>query len=365
MTLTKAQKQSAIKYILETVFALEADNKIAKALKENDIIGPHDLVALDDSTIETLDYPVGTAHTPTLLSKGNIGLLKAFNAYYSFRDLNNNPISDADWEKITEDEFNQFRCSSDYKRYQLNGPPTPAKSVDPVREFKRGIKRDLTVYTILKDDAAWDAWNRNTMSHARAQDVADVLNPKYRPTSPQEKDLFDEKKKFMYAVFESVLKTDKGKSIVRAHHDTYDAQKVYEELAEYALKSTKASMDGSDLLTYITSASLGTGDWSGTTHAFILHWQDQIRKYHELNPKEKIYSSMQRTMLQNAVEGIPELNAVRIQADHQKVHDGKELSYDQYCSLLLSAAQTYDKKFFKKHPPKSKRHVYEHEFDTI
>ena len=101
----------------------------------------------------------------------------------------------------------------------------------------------------------------------------------------------------MYAVFESVLKTDTGKSIVCVHHDTYDAQKVYEELEAYALQSTKASMDGSDLLTYITTASLGTSDWSGITHAFILHWKDQIWKYHALNPKENIYTQMQHTML--------------------------------------------------------------------
>ena len=56
---------------------------------------------------------------------------------------------------------------------------------------------------------------------------------------------------------------------------------------------------------------------------------------------------------------------MKIHADHQKVKDGTELKYEDYCSLLLSIAQVYDKHFFKKCTPKSKWHVYEHELDSI
>jgi len=86
----------------------------------------------------------------------------------------------------------------------------------------------------------------------------------------------------MYAVFEKMLLTDKGKALVCQNQQTFDAQKIYRELSAYAMQSTKASMDASSLLSYITSTNLGDGKWKGTTHAFILHWQDQVRRYHDL-----------------------------------------------------------------------------------
>ena len=47
-------------------------------------------------------------------------------------------------------------------------------------------------------------------------------------------------------------------------------------------------------------------------------------------------------MLQNAVHPIMELRQAKIQAAQFRTHTGKDLSYDEYCSLLLSAAQQYD-----------------------
>ena len=47
----------------------------------------------------------------------------------------------------------------------------------------------------FKDDAAWDNWNRSTIAQARAQDVADILDPTYIPSTTEEKDLFTKKAK--------------------------------------------------------------------------------------------------------------------------------------------------------------------------
>ena len=84
------------------------------------------------------------------------------------------------------------------------------------------------------------------------------------------------------------------------------------ELKEYALSSTKASIDASSLLTYLTTTRLGDGKWKGTTHAFILHWQDQVKKYHNIAPgSSKIPQDIIRTMLENAVHPFPALSAVK------------------------------------------------------
>jgi hypothetical protein len=157
-------------------------------------------------------------------------------------------------------------------------------------------------------------------------------------------ELFVEKQKFMYAVFEKTLLTDKGKALVRYYGPTFDAQKVYRDLSTYARSSTMASMEASNLLTYITSARLGDGTWKGKAHGFILHWQDQIRQYELILPtSDHLSPSMKRTMLENAVAKVPELRAVKNQAaQHKTQNGGIDLSYEQYCALLASAAQDYD-----------------------
>ena len=50
-------------------------------------------------------------------------------------------------------------------------------------------------------------------------------------------------------------------------------------------------------------------------------------------------------MLENAVFPIQDLRAVRDQASQLQVRLGTTITYDEYCSLLLSAASTYDAQF--------------------
>ena len=137
MPMTSAKKASAIKHILENIFALDPNSKISKALKWNEIISPFDLVSVSDKDIQLLTHKEGDQFLT--LSKGHVGKLTAFSAFIVHRHLNKNPIEDEDWEKLIEDEFNEFRTSPDFKCWQLNGPPVTTKTVYPVCKFKKGI----------------------------------------------------------------------------------------------------------------------------------------------------------------------------------------------------------------------------------
>jgi len=149
----------------------------------------------------------------------------------------------------------------------------------------------------------------------------------------------------MYAVFEHTIHTDKGKAIVRAYEDSYDAQSVYRELAAYALQSTKLSIDAQEILGYISSTQVGTGSWKGTTLSFILHWQEQVHLYESMMPSsDHLSDGLKQTMLENAVSLIDDLHQVKSQADQIKAHTQKGLTYVQYSNLLRSAATTYDAK---------------------
>jgi hypothetical protein len=149
----------------------------------------------------------------------------------------------------------------------------PSPSLSPAEMFKGDIKRNPSVYPTLKDELWNDNWHRSFANQARMQDVHDVLDEKYVPVTTAEKDLFEEKQKFHYAILESKVETAKGKAIIRKYESTFDAQKVYAELQEHHLKSTKASLNSVNSLGYITPAKIGDGSWHGTAENFILNWQ--------------------------------------------------------------------------------------------
>ncbi len=213
--------------------------------------------------------PAGTKTvSPKPLNKGEINLIKMGIDFFAFRahNLNHVGLDKADWLNLTPRDFAIFRLDPDYRVWRdqdkATAPPLPAALITakasastytPADLFKRGIKRDPSLFPILKDERFNDSWHRSFKTQARAQDLMNVLDPKYKPQNQEDKLLFDKQQAFMYAVLEATVKTDRGKAIVHDYEDTYDAQAVYKELSEHHLTSTKAQMDSSTILSYITS----------------------------------------------------------------------------------------------------------------
>ena len=366
---TRSKAQEIMDHLLLTVFLQVPDSPVQKALEHNGYVAPEDFLMEKDETLDDLEY-LDDASKLVKITKAGAGLLKTFKQFVAFSVNEGRIFDDDEWKTITRAEFNTFRSKYSNITVPIVATPMQQSSVRPspvvnlVRDFKRGIKRDASQFPTLKDDAAWDNWNRSTTAQARAQDIADVLDPSYIPSTQEDIALFLEKQKFMYAVFEKTLQTDKGKALVRKHQYSFDAQKIYDELSEYAKKSTKATMDAASMLSYITTTSLADGKWRGTTHAFILHWQDQVRKYHDLAPLQTLNADIQTTLLQNAVHPIMELRQVKLQAEQFRTQSGKVLSYEEYCSLLLSAAQQYDMQRGARPEKLVKRRIYEHEIQN-
>jgi len=114
---------------------------------------------------------------------------------------------------------------------------------------------------------------------------------------------------------------------------------------------------------------VGDGHWNGITHIFILHWQEQVWLYESLgdsaahfNPETKdAYASEYSPPLQ-------ELRQVKNQADQLQAFHGKNMHYDSYCIILLSAASSYDAQFAPKRradcttAKAPRRNVYAHDF---
>ena len=295
------------------------------------------------------------------LQSGYIGLITQFREFEKQKQI---PGVTLEWTDFNIDEFNEYRRNTFRQGNQTtamaadgNGNvavTTMRTTSTPLQEFEKGIRRDKGAYLALKDDKAWDSWRRSTIATARTHKCEEVFDPLYKPTTDDDKALFRQKQLFMYSVFDEKLQTDMGKNLVRTYELDYDAQKVYSLLAAHATTSTRADIESQHILTYITTARFGVGDsgWKGTGHSFILHWQNKVREYEDMVPRENYFSEgIKLTMLQNAVSGVPELHAVKVQAQYDKVRGLVALDYDKYCTLLLSTATNYD----LKHAPQKAR----------
>jgi hypothetical protein len=333
-----------------------------------------DLLSIRDCDIEVLIYNRSDTETNVPVLMADMNKLRAFKSYVDYARGNGNTLTNGNyWEALTQEDFDHFRVLF-YKPSQSGATimpastPTTANAVpvqptpkNPAELFRQGIKRDPTLLPTLKEEKFNDTWHHSFATQACAQNVMEVLDPKYVPKTTEEEELFDEKQKYVYAVLEQKILTDRGKGFVRNHEADYNARKVYQKLVKYHLRSTKALIDLSFILSYITSVRHGNGMWKGTTEGFIVHWENQVRLYERQVDKEDYFSDVQkRTMLENTVAPIDELRQIKSNADLEKIKTGRALTFNEYSSLHLSAAVTYDEAY---KPKLAKRLAYAHDLN--
>jgi hypothetical protein len=373
MVTTRERATQNSQQIIRDVFNLGANSSLEKALTENDLMDITDWMLLMVSDLDSLTY--NDNGTQKHLGRGPRNRIRDFRMYVLHERAYGSPAT-YDGGDIVFDKFDSFRRSNECIRLIMAPQPVvPALSAPNVvmtstqselATFKKGIKRNAALYPVLTQDTEWDSWNHSVVSLARAQSAEQVLDNKYVPSLPDEIALFSEKNKYHFSVFDRTLQSEKGKAIVRAYEDTFDAQKVYKEMYNYCNRSTRAQLTSSTLLSYITSAHLGDGSWKSGTNKFILHWEEQVRKYEKLVKKrDNFWEAIKLHMLQNVVHAVPELWQVKVQADQLATQTGRQLSYVEYVTLLYSAAVQYDSQFTVSVGAKlaQKWQVYAHEFD--
>ena len=227
--------------------------------------------------------------------------------------------------------------------------------------FKKGIKREITAYPSLKDERYFDGFKRSLFIVAKTHECSDVLDPNYTPGSePEEQELFEAKQTFMFSVFNTNLQTDIGKTIVRKHLASTDAQAVWKELSEHMKTSSKGASEKRRLTQYVTNTVLDD-NFKGTTEQFVLHFNEQFRQLEEISEDdERLPPSVKLTLLQTAVRSINDLRIVETLDEFQSTTHGHgsstSLSYDTYYDVLINACVRYDKT--KKANIGKRRNVY-------
>ena len=226
-------------------------------------------------------------------------------------------------------------------------PATYSPAALELMSYKKGIKREITAYPSLKDERYFDGFKRSLFIVAKTHECSEVLDPNYTPGSePEEEELFEAKQTFMFSVFNTNLQTDMGKTIVRRHLASTDAQAVWRELSEHMRTSSKGASEKRRLTQYVTNTVLDD-NFKGTTEQFVLHFNEQFRQLEEISEdNERLPLTVKLTLLQTAVRSINDLRIVETLDEFQSTHghgSSTSLSYDTYYDLLINACVRYDK----------------------
>ena len=295
----------------------------------------------------------------------------AYNSDIDPRDDPFHPFSPEEWSQQTSTMLRTYLIQH---IPNPNGPePFPSGPIPSSRPtgyppaaielmgFKKGIKREIAAYPSLKDERYFDGFKRSLFIVAKTLKCNEVLDPNYNPGSePEEKELFEAKQTFMFSVFNAYLQTVMGKTIVRRHLATTDAQAVWKELSEHMRTSSKGASEKRRLTQYVTNTVLDD-NFKGTTEQFVLHFNEQFRQLEEISEdSERLPPTVKLTLLQTAARSINDLRIVETLDEFQNTTHGHGsstyLSYDTYYDLLINACVRYDKT--KKANIDKRRNVY-------
>jgi hypothetical protein len=210
MPLTRAQGETALKYVVGTLMNQPLDGSLMLSLTDSSIDDVSFLVNLLDTDISNLAFTPADG-TRTNLGPGHKGFVRAFCAYIRHRATQPTPIGD-NWSSITREEFDLFRTSpllfdgTIFGSTSISNRGLPAyaaplaRAHDPVADFKRSIKHDASQIPILKEQKQLDNWQRTTI--AQTEDVAEKVDPTSAPITVEEKVLFRESQTFVAEVLD-------------------------------------------------------------------------------------------------------------------------------------------------------------------
>ena len=266
-------------------------------------------------------------------------------SYLKFRHMNTQSFSSS---SRSHHEPSKLKTSfSGESKHQ-----TPSESQTALNNFKKGTKRDASVYPIFKNDKYYDTFQRSFLANLKAQGLYDVADPDHDPENGDiyEKELFKGKQSFVYSVLVTSLQTEKGRELVKEFEG--DARSIILQLHHYHTKSNVAQHDIITLTTDITNLTLNES-WKGTVRQFLSHFKEKLRLLDSLVPvSDQLPEATRITFLQRAVQQNHDLRQIHVMDSvwRFKTDSTDALTFDTYYNLLWDAAHQYDLHQVKKGP---------------
>ena len=227
-----------------------------------------------------------------------------------------------------------------------------SESQTALNNFKKGTKRDASVYPIFKNDKYYDTFQRAFLANLKAQGLYDVADPEHDPEHGDiyEQELFKGKQSFVYSVLVTSLQTEKGRELVKEFEG--DARSIILKLHHYHTKSNVAQHDIITLTTDITNLTLNDS-WKGTVRQFLSHFKEKLRLLDSLVPvSDQLPETTRITFLQRAVQQNHDLRQIHVMDSvwRFKTDSPEALTFETYYNLLWDAAHQYDLHQVKKGP---------------
>ena len=227
-----------------------------------------------------------------------------------------------------------------------------SESQTALNNFKKGTKRDASVYPIFKNDKYYDTFQRSFLANLKAQGLYDVADADHDPESGDiyEQELFKGKQSFVYSVLVTSLQTEKGRELVKEFEG--DARSIILKLHHCHTKSNVAQHDIITLTTEITNLTLNDS-WKGTVRQFLSHFKEKLRLLDSLVPvSDQLPETTRLTFLQRAVQQNHDLRQIHVMDSvwRFKTDSTEALTFDTYYNLLWDAAHQYDLHQTKKGP---------------
>ena len=229
---------------------------------------------------------------------------------------------------------------------------TQSETKTALNNFKKGTKRDASVYPIFKNDKYYDTFQRSFLANLKAQGLYDVADPDHDPESGDiyEQELFQGKQSFVYSVLVTSLQTERGRELVKEFEG--DARSIILKLHHYHTKSNVAQHEIVTLTTDITNLTLNDS-WKGTVRQFLNHFKEKLRLLDSLVPVSDQLPEITRiTFLQRAVQQNHDLRKIHVMDSvwRFKTDSTDTLTFEPYYNLLWDAAHQYDLHHTKKGP---------------
>ena len=370
-TRNRVMTDKTFDHVVLTLMGMNTASKCHQCLVKNGITTAAGIASMDQTTVELLRYD-------TIDSSGNVTekdieippyqrhtILLVGDFLRKVTHNNGGTLSEAIILQTDKESFDTYRVLSADRATNLNSIAHKGSNNDALSNFIKGVKRDKSQYPELKDERHFENWKRSFVAIAKSHRIDEVFDPLYVPTTPEDIEVFAKKQKFAYTFLDEKICTDMGKTLVRKHEVTGNAQLIWAEFVHDAKLSTKAQINSSDILSWITSAKFDS-TWRGTSHGFILYWINKVKDYDSFtpDPKNRFTESLKLTLLQNTVSDTSELRQVRINADMEILKPGgNALTYQQYVPLLLSAAHNFDKTHSKQVFQPKKQQVFTSSID--
>ena len=229
---------------------------------------------------------------------------------------------------------------------------THSESKTALNNFKKGTKRDASVYPIFKNDKYYNTFQRSFLANLKAQGLYDFADPDHEPEDGDiyETELFQAKQSFVYSVLVTSLQTEKGRELVKEFEG--DARSIIQKLHHHHTKSNVAQHDIITMTTEVTNLTLNDS-WKGTVRQFLSHFKEKLRLLESLVPvSDQLPETTRITFLQRAVQQNHDLRQIHVMDSvwRFKTDSTEALTFETYFNLLWDAAYQYDLHQVKKGP---------------